>query len=50
MRWSITSQAVQAKAWRERPLRYTFGLWMPKACRFSNSLAPIYTSGLSFGY
>jgi len=20
MRWSITSQAVQAKAWRERPL------------------------------
>ena len=36
MRWSITSQAVQAKAWRERPLRYTFGLWMPKACLSSN--------------
>ena len=23
MRWSIMSQAVQAKAWQERPLRYT---------------------------
>ena len=40
MRWSIMSQAVQAKAWRERPLRYTFGLWMPKGVQILQNPLP----------